>query len=458
MGQDLVSAVVADLAARDPAALLTVLVVGDGLVRVLPLAPAAEVGREPVCPPGPGASEGGIARLAEAVAGIMLQLDVDGVEVAKLTVLCVWDERSASGQGDVRRLFRIAVPTTVINAHVVASPLPPNPLTQLVRGSLVLCETSPVSWRQAADVLMRVARQGDDGVLDHLAEITVLNGADDSFEYDPWPAPALTDSGGDAVWSPRGAWSQESKVTWGRYRPGHIEVARVQAGRALRCWSLDNGTSWGDWWDFGFGDRVEKVALSTSLIGHLEAFALLDDGSVAHRWLSVDASTDAHRGWSAVHEYRSSAEGRTTDLAVGSIDVNHQEVFCVDADGTLWSRYWWHRSPWEWSGWQAWEVPSRVVAVEASRFDRGGALGGAVLIQLRDGRRLTQRWRKGLGWQGWESVPADAVATSQGIARASRRLLDMHGRRVDLTGTFIGVLPEGGVLVLQGDHPVLAGI
>ncbi len=246
-------------------------------------------------------------------------------------------------------------------------------------------------------------------------------------------------------WWPDGAtWS-----SWVTMDPPTDDGVAAVAGGSPTAWSAyvliadRSGDAWMRRWDATWQDwrrlklsGVVDVALASAGPGHLEAWAILDDGTLRHNWTSgVDWSgwdrlhlpkgviarsvaagsrggdqhvvvTDADgslwafdwldSGWSAV---KASDLGGIHQVSVASASRGHLEVWAIQEPGAVVHRWW--EAEGEWSGWEVMDdVPGGgAVAVAAGA---GEGLPYQVLCLTRDGMVHLREWHD--GWQPWLAV------------------------------------------------------
>lgn len=230
-------------------------------------------------------------------------------------------------------------------------------------------------------------------------------------------------------------------LSLGSYRPGHLEVFGLGGGKVQHRWSLDNGSTWSGWFAFPFEDKILADICVCSLgIGHLEAFAVTADGAVLHSWLYANPASDSHDGWSTPRELWHPEQRSAVRIAAASIMEGHQEVFLVNADGDLWSRWYWASEGW--SSWSRHEVPEMLESIAAASLMTGGHL----LVALgRSGVQWAREWDvRRWSWTDWQQT-AHAIPTPRGLATwtsagsqslnwADRSQLTLHGRLVGWAG------------------------
>lgn len=252
---------------------------------------------------------------------------------------------------------------------------------------------------------------------------------------------------------------------------GYGEVFSPKADGSTQHTELIIGDGWSDLQDFG-GSGLSQLSTLAWPDGHIEVFALGDDGAIWHRFWNQGAGA-----WS---EW----ESMGGDMAIGPTAIlwgdGHAELFAVDAAGTAWHRWsgdfpggWadWHALggslasravPVRWAdghvevfargkdgrlyhsayegGWQPFDVlgVGTVIAGEPSAIVNpkgNGASEGPEVFARDEGGRVVHLWWDGGGWTDWTPlhdmvVASDPFAWIRHDGRAEVFAIDGEGRLV----------------------------
>jgi hypothetical protein len=200
-------------------------------------------------------------------------------------------------------------------------------------------------------------------------------------------------------WPQDGGWSRWHIMdTPSQSPPGCVAAcARAEWNHYVLLADSD-GTAWarrhdGTWleWERMPLSGVGDVAVSSAALGHLEMWATLAGGLLAHRWTTPG-------GWSAWTQMQLPEGVRAASVAAGSRMPGHQQVLVADDDGLFWTRVWEDHG-----GWGAW-TDAGLEGVTAAALSSAGAGHLEMWAVQRQGNLLHRWWTQGSTWSSWETM------------------------------------------------------
>ena len=210
-----------------------------------------------------------------------------------------------------------------------------------------------------------------------------------------------------------GIFPQGAPVTPVSRNPDHIDLFMVgQDGKVYSSWWA-SGNDWsgiGDKWSpiGGCASPGAKVTAVSRHGDHLDVFALDSDGNVRSCWWTSD------NGWSGVDKDWGNLgnPGKAFSSGAGISVVarydNTLDLFVVEADGNVYSRWWAENA--DWSSWNnigsvfpADSVPANAKVTAIARTPENLDL----FVVGNDGRVYHSWWTQDNGWsglKGWGSI------------------------------------------------------
>jgi hypothetical protein len=201
----------------------------------------------------------------------------------------------------------------------------------------------------------------------------------------------------------------------GSYQVGHQELFVVtHDGHLCHRWNFleepfgpRSSSSWSEWSSLDAPEPVSRVACSSLTTGHIEVFAITQDGGLLHRWYE-------DRRWSQWLVL--ATPGHVAALATGAHSDGYQDLFVTLRDGRVFARHFPDLERRDWSNWEEWSAPDRMRALAWSTIGPGHR----ELFAVSHNGELFHRWRDPDNtWSDWYDMPAPG-ARVQAIAAGSR--------------------------------------
>jgi hypothetical protein len=149
---------------------------------------------------------------------------------------------------------------------------------------------------------------------------------------------------------------------------GHLELwALDEQGQVWHQWNWQ-GVGWSDWYPFETPGRVTAIAAGHADDRHQEVFVMCADGTIRHRWCVLRGSDhNAQSQWSEWAERPNDGMFRATAFATSRLVDGHLELWALDEQGQVWHQWNWQGVGW--SDWYPFETPGRVTAIAAGHAD-----------------------------------------------------------------------------------------